>query len=472
MAARRAGEGGGADERGWRRAALRLEIGGALAPPLSARAGVSRRELAEALRALRGLVASLTGSRAPSGFLRVLRREEPLRALRAVAGRARRRRFDDLVHVGIGGSALGAEVLFRALAHPLHNALPARRRAGPRVHFVDNVDPGRLAALLEEVDPRRTLVHVVSKSGSTLETAAGWQIVREAFERRAPRLAWRDHAVFTSGRGALCALGARLGAPVLEFPDDVGGRFSALTASGLLTPAVAGVDVFAAVAGARRFLARAAGAEPGENPALLSAAVIHGLVEKGRAIQVLMPYADALEPLARWYVQLAAESLGKRRGRAAVGVTPLPARGTTDQHAQVQLFVEGPADKLVTFVVVGRARRLAIPGGEPAPYLAGVELGALLSAEQRGTEVALARAGRPTTTWALPALAPAPLGALLVALELQVAAQATLLGVDAYGQPGVEAGKRAAFALIGRPGYEAERDRIARDAPPRSFVEL
>jgi glucose-6-phosphate isomerase len=273
--------------------------------------------------------------------------------------------------------------------------------------------------------------------------------------------------VFTAGSGALRALGEQLGVEVLEFPEDVGGRFSALTASGLFTPAVAGVDAGAVVAGARSQAARFERVPVDENPALVSAALIQTLAGKGRSVQVLMPYADALEPLARWYVQLAAESLGKRRGREGVGITPLPARGSTDQHSQVQLFVEGPEDKLVTFVRVERGGALPIPKGEPADYLAGVDLGALLRAEQQGTEVALARAGRPSTAWVLPQLAPGPLGALILSLEVQVAAQAALLGVDAYDQPGVEAGKRAAFALLGRRGYEAEAKSIAASAPPR-----
>jgi glucose-6-phosphate isomerase len=447
--------------------ALRLELGGVLAPPLPPSAGLAKSELDAPLATLAGVVPELLGEGAPSGFLRVLKRGALYKTLAASIARWRRRGVEDLVHVGIGGSALGAEVLFRALAHPLHNALPARKRRGPRVHFVDNVDPDKLGALLEALDPKKTLVHVVSKSGSTVETAAGWQVVRGALERRARGFRWRDHAVFSAGRGALRELGERLGVEVLEFPEDVGGRFSAATASGLFTPGVAGVDVAGVVAGARAFAARAAAKPAAENPALVSAAALHRLGEKGRTIHVLMPYADAPEPLARWYVQLAAESLGKRRGAEGVGVTPLPARGTTDQHSQVQLFVEGPEDKVVTFVAVERTRALPIPAGEPAGYLAGVDLGELLRAEQKGTEVALASAGRPTTAWVLPALAPAPLGALLVALELQVAAQAALLGVNAYDQPGVEAGKIAAFALLGRAGYEGEAERIAKAAPPR-----
>jgi glucose-6-phosphate isomerase len=149
-----------------------------------------------------------------------------------------------------------------------------------------------------------------------------------------------------------------------------------------------------------------------------------------------------------------------------VGPTPLPARGTTDQHSQVQLFVEGPADKLVVFVATRRTAPLRIPRGPAAPYLAGVELGALLRAEQQGTQVALARAGRPSLTWELPALTPDALGQLLLALELQTAYQAALYGVNAYDQPGVEAGKVAAFALLGRSGYERERAAIRRERPP------
>ena len=145
----------------------------------------------------------------------------------------------------------------------------------------------------------------------------------------------------------------------------------------------------------------------------------------------------------------------------AGGPTPLPARGTTDQHSQVQLFVEGPADKLVAFVRVARSRkRVAIPGGAPAAYLRGVEVGRLLRAEQDGTRVALAEAGRPSVTWELPRLSGEALGQLFLAFMLQTAYQGALYGIDAYDQPGVEAGKLAAFALIGRAGYEQRRAQL------------
>jgi glucose-6-phosphate isomerase len=334
------------------------------------------------------------------------------------------------------------------------------------VHFVDNVDPDTLAALVELVGRRKTLLHVVSKSGATVETAAGFQVLRAALTS-AKNL--RERCVVTTGKGALREYAEKERLPIVEFPDDVGGRFSAFTASGLLTPAIAGVDVRAVVRGARRLAARVRRAPLERNPAALAAAVAHLAAEtRSKPVLALMPYADALEPLARWGVQLLGESLGKRTADGRhVGPTPLPARGSTDQHSQVQLFVEGPADKLVAFVRVARTRRrVAIPGGAPAAYLRGVELGRLLRAEADGTRVALAEAGRPSITWELPRLDGEALGQLLLAWMLQAAYQGALAGIDAYDQPGVEAGKVAAFALIGRAGYEARRAELeARPLP-------
>lgn len=450
---------------------IHFEAGASLAPPLAGSHGITRSEVGAELRRCRGVLPQLLGPRAPSGFVRVLRRTADLRAIQSSAKRWRRRKLQDLIHIGIGGSSLGADALLRATAQPLYNLLPERRRGGPRVHFVDNVDPETLGALLDAVDLRRALVHVVSKSGSTVETAAGFQVLRDALERAGRGLRWSRHCVFTTGRGALRELGKREGVEILNFPSDVGGRFSVLTASGLFTPAVAGVDVGAVVQGARRYLSRVAGASPGDNSAAVSAAIAYLMaVQKRKPIHVLMPYADSLEPLARWYVQLIGESLGKRTRRGnrvtGVGPTPLAARGSTDQHSQVQLFVDGPPDKWVTFVVAERSRRKQpIAGGAPAAYLDGLDLGTLLRAEQRGTALALASVRRPSASWILPRIHPQSVGQLFFALELQAAYQGALYGIDAFDQPGVEAGKRAAFALIGREGYDAERAAIESAAP-------
>ncbi len=464
-----------------------LEIGGALAPPLPPGRGVGERELERAASVGDDVIRGLAGTGAPSGFLKLPHRSRGLDALLRSARRWRRRGVRDLIQIGIGGSALGAECIFRALAHPEHNLLPDRARPGPRLHFLDNVDPERLSGLLEVVDLRHTLIHLVSKSGGTVETAAGFQIVREALREALPRTrrerAFEQHVIATTGRSALLDFCSENKIETLEFPEDIGGRFSALSASGLFAPAMTGIDVGVLVQGARRMSNRLVRAQGSSNPASVAAAVAFLLDEhRGVTQQVFFPYADSLEPLARWMVQLTAESLGKpdphgtgRRSAAGVGSTPIPARGTTDQHSQVQLFVEGPADKLVVFVSGGRhpsdlSMPEDLPEDDPAAYLAGVSMGALLDAEREGTALALAAAERPSICWELPEVHPYTLGQLLLAWEVQTAVHAELLGVDAYDQPGVEAGKVAAFALIGREGYDDERGRIERQRPPRRRV--
>ncbi len=464
-----------------------LDVGCALSPPLPPRRGLSEPELARAAVTGDSVIAGLMTPSAASGFLTLPRRSRIFDAIARSARRWRRAGIRDLVQIGIGGSSLGAECVFRALAHPEHNLLPDAARRGPRLHFVDNVDPDRLHGLLEVLDLRHTLMHVVSKSGDTVETAAGFQLVRDAIREALPKSrrasALRDHVVATTGTGSLREFCSREEIEILDFPPDIGGRFSVLTASGLFAPAVAGVDVSGLIQGARRMVIRLTRDRGADNLASAAAAVAHVLAaERGVPIQVFFPYADALEPLGRWMVQLTAESLGKadplgtgKRSAAGVGSTPIPARGTTDQHSQVQLFVEGPADKLVVFVTTARNRRkLRAPSGlpedDPAGYLAGVSLGDLLRAEQEGTAIALAEAERPTLCWQLPELHPYTLGQLLVAWEAQTAVHAALMGVDAYDQPGVEAGKIAAFALIGRQGFEQERRRIAQARPPQVWV--
>jgi len=451
---------------------IHFEAGGSLAPPLARAHGVTQAEVRAELRRCREVLPRLRSTRAPSGFVNVLKRPVALRAVQDAAARWRARKPSDLIHIGIGGSSLGAEALLRAIAHPQYNLLPDRQRGGPRIHFVDNVDPETLGGLLEWVDLRQAMLHVVSKSGGTVETAAGFQVLRDALERAGRGVRWNERCVFTAGQGALRELATREGVEVLDFPEDVGGRFSVLTPSGLFTPAMAGIDIDAVVQGARRYLSRVANAALTSNSAAVSAAIAYLMANaKRKNVHVLMPYADALEPLARWYVQLIAESLGKRarRGTRAtcVGPTPHPARGTTDQHSQVQLFIDGPTDKWVSFVSVEKSRRVQrIAGGEPAEYLADIDLGTLLRAEQRGTAIALAAARRPSACWVLPEIHPQSIGQLFFALELQTAYQGALYGIDTYDQPGVEAGKIAAFALLGRDGYQKEKAAIESNTPP------
>jgi glucose-6-phosphate isomerase len=377
---------------------------------------------------------------------------------------------DTLVVDGIGGSALGALALQTAL-----------RPRGRRLVILDNVDPEGVSARLEGLDPRRTAVNVVTKSGSTAETMANLLVMLEWMESRLGEgHIQRWCATTDPEKGDLLALARRLGMPVLHVPPNVGGRFSVLTPVGLLPAAFLGLDVDALLAGARDMRRHCWSARPERNLGVLGAVLLHEMAtRRGRNIQVVMPYAEALLHMADWYRQLWAESLGKRldrRGRKVeTGQTPVVALGATDQHSQVQLYVEGPHDKVVTFWEVSAFRQeVAIPRLHEdlasTAYLGGRTLGELLLAEKKGTEVALARAGRPSLTYLLPPLSEHVLGQLFYLFEFQTALSGELYGIDAFDQPGVEGGKRATYALMDRPGHEAEARRLRAELKRRRAV--
>jgi glucose-6-phosphate isomerase len=252
-------------------------------------------------------------------------------------------------------------------------------------------------------------------------------------------------------------------------PDGVGGRFSVLTPVGLLPAALLGIDVRGLLSGAARMDRRLASGELAENPAYLGAVLHHAAYQEGRRISVMFAYSDQLYLLADWYRQLWAESLGKRFGRdgavAAVGPTPIKALGVTDQHSQVQLYKEGPDDKLYTFLTVDSfPREVPIPaaGGahESVAYLGGHTLNELFQAEELATEAALWRAGRPVTRISFPSVDPLHVGELYHFLEVQTVTAGALFRIDPLDQPGVEAGKQYAYGLMGRPGYEAKRKEL------------
>jgi glucose-6-phosphate isomerase len=378
---------------------------------------------------------------------------------------------DTLLVDGIGGSALGALALQTAL-----------RPKGRRLVILDNVDPESVKARLASLDPKRTAVNAITKSGSTAETMANLLVLLDWMERRfGPSHVERWSATTDPAKGDLLVLARRLGIPTLAVPPNVGGRFSVLTAVGLVPAAFLGIDVGELMAGARAMRAHCWSARPEANVGVLGAVLLYLMATKRRrSIQVLMPYADALVHLADWYRQLWAESLGKRvdrRGRMVeTGQTPVTALGATDQHSQVQLYMEGPHDKVVTFLEV-RAFREAVKiprrHGDLASlgYLGGRTLAELLAAEKRGTEIALTAAGRPNFTYLVPRISAHTLGQLIYLFEFQTALSGELYGIDAFDQPGVEAGKVAAYALMGRKGYEKEARRLRRELKrPRAVV--
>jgi glucose-6-phosphate isomerase len=378
--------------------------------------------------------------------------------------RGRLRAADEVIVLGIGGSSLGGRSIIQALRGPVELARPGE--SGPRVHFPDNSDPFLLRALFAALSPERTLVIAVSKSGGTVETAASLLLARAFLRDALGEAGMRERLVIITDpdEGPLRELARRESLASLPVPKNVGGRFSVLTAVGLFPAALAGVDVRALLAGADAMRRACEAPALRENPAGLYATLhVAHHQRHGRGLHVLMPYSDALRPFAAWYVQLWAESLGKRLDLAGEiverGPTPIPAIGATDQHAQVQLFVEGPRDKLVTFVSIDEHENdLTIPHEDGAfAYLGGLSMCALLEAERRGTALALARDGRPSITLRLPRLDAFSLGALFFFFEAATAFAGELYEVDAFGQPGVELGKRLASGLIGRPGFEEEK---------------
>jgi glucose-6-phosphate isomerase len=332
---------------------------------------------------------------------------------------------------------------------------------------LDNPDPATVRALLDRLDLRRTLFNVVSKSGSTAETMALYLVIRERLEALVGADKLRGHFLFTTDpvQGALRRIAEAEGIPALPVPPNVGGRFSVLTPVGLWPAAVTGADVDALLAGAGAMVERCATDELTRNPAgLLATLLHHATVADGKPIHVLMPYHDRLRSFALWFQQLWAESLGKaadRNGkRVYTGATPLPAVGAVDQHSQVQLFMEGPRDKVVVFVAVREA-------GDPVPipplhrevaelgYLGGHTLAELLDAERRATADALRQAGRPSMTIELERVDAAALGALFMLFQIATVYAGALFGVDPLDQPGVELGKRLTYGLLGRAGFPA-----------------
>ncbi len=370
--------------------------------------------------------------------------------------------FSKLVVLGIGGSALGTVALRSALLDPYWNELDDEEREFyPKLYVVDNPDPATFAALLRRIDVRKTLFNVVSKSGGTAETMSQFLIVREKLEE-AIGDGYRRHLLFTTDpeKGVLRRLAKEEGIAALPIPANVGGRFSVLSAVGLLPAAMTGIDIRALLAGARAMDERCRSAELLENPAAVYAVLQYlADVERDAPIHVMMPYSDPLRDVADWFRQLWAESLGKRRSLSGeeifVGPTPVKSLGATDQHSQVQLYIEGPFDKTITFISESERREdITIPSLYPEVselgYLGGHTLGELLRVEKEATEEALARRGRMNMTIELPAVDARTIGELLFFLQVATVYAGALYNVDPLDQPGVELGKQLTFKAFGR----------------------
>lgn len=374
-------------------------------------------------------------------------------------------RFDNILILGLGGSALGGKAVCEALLPPYWNFLTKEQRNNyPRIFFLDNIDPDQMNALLNILDLKKTLVNVITKSGSTAEVMAQYMVLKDRMEKELGD-DYRKNVIATTDKnvGILKQLSNQEGYKTFYIPDDVGGRFSVFSAVGLLPFALVGINIDEITQGVKDMDLALKNTDINFNIAAQNA-LIHFLmdVKKGKKISVMMPYSDRLRFIADWYCQLWAESLGKERDKdnniVNTGQTPVKALGVTDQHSQIQLYNEGPNDKIINFLRVSEFdTELEIPNifeYTGISYLGGKTINQLYNAEADSTMASLIDYKRPNVTITIPKVTPYYLGQLLYMFEVQTAITGALYNINAFDQPGVEQQKNYTYALMGRIGYE------------------
>lgn len=450
---------------------IRIDLTNLFDPHLPSPHGITRQEVEGLADRLRKAYENISAMRQKGDliFLDMPYKKEDVTQINDYAA-ANRDKFTDILTIGIGGSALGSIAVFDALTHPCHNLLSIEQRHNkPRLFWLDNVDPDRLNALLDILDIEKTLVNVISKSGSTVETTANFLILRKILIERLGEKEYKNHLLLTTSqtKGEMRKIADEENIPSLYMPDNLGGRYSVLSSVGLLGAAFQGFDLDEFMAGARAMDKRIREKDIWKNPVSLYAATHYiADTQKNMNIFVLMPYSHALRTISDWYAQLLAESLGKITpdGRN-VGPTPVKALGVTDQHSQLQLYVQGKYDKVITFLAVENFNSdyqipKAYPGYPSFEYLGGASIAELFDAERRATELSLTKNGRPNCTIYLPQIHPYTLGQLFYFFEASIVVMGQLYGVNPIDQPGVEESKAYAKGLMGRKGYEDKKREV------------
>lgn len=379
-------------------------------------------------------------------FFHTFEREELLKNTRAVYEKFKNRKT--FVHVGIGGSSLGPEMLVSAL-----------QKNKTRFIFINNIDPEELATQLDGIIPEETLFYFVSKSGGTAETMAALSIVTNFLsEKKIGTDQLKNYFVFATDpvKSELLDLGRELGVSLLEVPSDVGGRFCALTPVGYLPAFFAGMDVDQLIKGAKS-AQKTCLLDSAENPLLKTAEFLFQLKQKKKISQtVLMPYSSKLRNFSFWFTQLWAESLGKKKNTSGeivhTGFTPIVGYGATDQHSQMQLFMEGPSDKCLVLIEVAKfGADFKLDSSlktNALEKLSSYSLSQLMQAELNGTLKALAENGRPTIHIQIERNDEFHMGELIVFFESLTALMGDYLMIDPFDQPGVEAGKIYAYQFL------------------------
>lgn len=449
---------------------IRVDFSGAKASAVGEEHGISPSDLKALAKPLAAAHRVLREDRRTKryGFYDLYKDTATLKQVKALATKFLDRGYENLVVLGIGGSALGMTALTTALRGSFYNLSSGLGRKGfPKVFVMDNVDPETFSDMLAHCDLEKTLFNVISKSGGTAETLSQMFVVLHELERVVGADLLKQHLVVTTGRSKRGAKPSPLEEAAkayklsrLEVPANVGGRFSVFSSVGLFPAAMLGMDLDALAAGCRAMDKRCSSADLSSNPAYQMAAY-HALacLQKDKPISVMLPYADSLRDVADWYRQIWAESLGKRRSLSGAtnhyaGQTPVKALGVTDQHSQLQLYLEGPNDKLITVLETGTFRKkLTIPSnpaGKPIAYLKGATLNSLLKAECSATIDALREAKRPVIRVKLPKVNEHTMGQLLYMFEVQTAMAGRLFEVDAFDQPAVERIKILTRKYLGR----------------------
>ena len=374
-------------------------------------------------------------------------------------------KFDNFVVLGIGGSALGNKMLHNSL-NPLYwNYFPKEKRNGfLRVFVIDNVDPELLLGLLNTIDIKRTLFNVITKSGTTAETMTNYLFALDTLKKEL-KDNFRGNVVITTDKekGILRKYAQENKINTFIVPDNVGGRFSVLTDVGLLSASFEGINIKRLLEGAANM--RNTFFSSFENPITIFASIAYQLLKKYNIDEtVLMPYSNHLSYFADWFVQLWAESLGKKTDRQGsvvnAGLTPIKAVGATDQHSQIQLYNEGPKNKFLTFIRINNHRMDAkfenIEINE-LKYLEKHSISQLLNTEQTATADTLRENNVPNVTLSIPELNEFNIGKLIFFFETATAFMGELLNIDAFNQPGVENAKNITYALMGRKGFDDAR---------------
>ena len=368
---------------------------------------------------------------------------------------------DVLLVIGIGGSYLGAKAAIEMLSHSFYNSLPKNQRSTPQIIFVgNNISSSYMYDVIDLLDGKDFSVNVISKSGTTTEPAIAFRIFRKLLEEKygVEEARKRIYATTDKARGALKTLATEEGYETFVIPDDVGGRYSVLTAVGLLPIAVCGADIEKMMEGARQAQEDYSSSELEENPAYQYAAVRNALYNKGKTIEMLINYEPGLQYFSEWWKQLFGESEGKDQK----GIYPSSANFSTDLHSLGQYVQEGRRDLFETIIKVEKPRHeLKIEAFENdldgLNYLAGQTIDFVNNKAFEGTMLAHTDGGVPNLIVTIPAMDEYTFGYLVYFFEKACAMSGYLLGVNPFDQPGVEAYKVNMFALLGKPGYEEKK---------------